>query len=140
MIKAALLLIIKEGKILFVHRASHRISLPDKWSLPSERMIGDEQMEESVERCAWHELALRVKLRKVVHEYHYKDEKEDKILYYCLCDIIKDDVEIQHTDEVDKFMWLSLQDFFNKFDDSKIGHGLQYIRKNIDEFRKMIGE
>ncbi|MFH0987227.1 MAG: NUDIX domain-containing protein [Candidatus Micrarchaeota archaeon] len=132
--RAALLFIKKDGKILFVHRAPHRTSIPNRWSLPSETLIADEKIEEAVKRCAWHELALRVSLDKVVHEHHYKDDKEDKILYFCLCDINKGNVAIQHTGELDDFVWLSIDDFLNKFEDSQIGHGLQYVRKNRDKF------
>jgi len=125
MIKAVVLMINRNGKTLFVKRAKWRTSLPNRWSLPAERIIRDEPPEDATKRCAWYELALKTKFPKVIFERHF--DIEDKLLYFVKVDDVSGDAEIQH-DEISEIQWLSFEDFFNKYNDSKIGHGLQWLR------------
>ena len=135
MIKATIVIIEKNGKIIFVKRTKHRRSLPSMWSLPADKIVRDEKWEETALRCAWHELGLRVKIEKLLDEYHYKDEKEDKLLYFVRVEILEGSAEIQHFDELDEMQWLSFDEFFEKYKDEEIGHGLRYLRKNPEIWR-----
>ena len=130
MIRAVVLIIQREGKGLFAKRAKWRTSLPNRWSLPADKIIRDEGVEAAVKRCAWHELALKVKSFNVLHERHFNVEGEDKTLYFVSVDA-EGEAEITH-DEITEIQWLSFEEFFKKYVDEEIGHGLQWLRNNLD--------
>ncbi len=130
MIRAALLILEKEGKVLFALRAKKRESLPDKWSLPSEKIEEGETLEQATTRCAKHELSLSIKDPKIFDEYHFKDSKEDKILYFMKA-TYEGEPRISAPEEVVKLERHTLEEFFAKYPDEEIGHGLQYLRKKL---------
>jgi isopentenyldiphosphate isomerase len=127
-------MIVRNGKILFAKRAKWRTSLPNKWSLPAEKIIKEEAVKDAVKRCAWHELALRTKSPKITHERHF--DIEDKTLYFVLIKDAVGEAEIQH-DEISKIQWLAFEDFFKKYPDLEIGHGLQWLRKHPEIWKDL---
>ncbi len=130
MIKAVLLILEKEEKIIFVRRTKERTSLPDKWALPSEKIEREETKEEATIRCADEELGIKLENIKLFNEYHFKDKEENKILYFMKANYIGKPF-VKDKREFNEFIRLSFDDFFSKYDDSKIGHGLQYLRKEL---------
>ncbi len=127
MIKAVLLILEKQGKIIFVRRTKERTSLPDKWALPSEKIEKEETKEEATIRCADEELGIKLENINLFNEYHFKDKAEDKILYFMKANYIGKPY-VKDKREFNEFIRLSFEEFFSKYDDSKIGHGLQYLR------------
>jgi mutator protein MutT len=130
MIKAVLLILEKQGKIIFVRRTKKRTSLPDKWALPSEKIEKGETKEAATIRCADEELGINLKDISLFNEYHFKDKQEEKILYFMKANYIGKPY-VKDKREFNEFIRLSFNDFFSKYDDSKIGHGLQYLRKEF---------
>jgi hypothetical protein len=54
----------------------------------------------------------------------------DVKLYFLLCRIGSGEPKILDFSEIEKFEWISFDNFFNKFSDNEIGHGLIWLRKN----------
>ena len=134
MVRAVVLMIVRDGKVLFAKRASWRTSLPNKWSLPAEKIIRSERPTTAAKRCAWHELALKTKAPKVVHERHFS--VEDKVLYFIVVKDSTGEAEIQH-DELSEIQWLCFGAFFKKYKDAEIGHGLQWLRKHPEMWKDL---
>ena len=131
MIKAVLLLLEKQGKILFVQRTKKRTSLPGKWALPSEKMEKGETKRKATIRCSDEELGLKLKNIKVFEEHHFNDGKENKILYFMKANYAGDPKVIDKR-EFNIIKKYSLKEFFTRYPDSKIGHGLQYLRRKLN--------
>ena len=130
MIKAVLLKLEKEGKIIFVRRTKKRTSLPDKWALPSEKIEKGESKEEATIRCADEELGIRLENISLFKEYYFKDKEEEKTLYFMKADYIGKPF-VKDKKEFNEFIKLSFDEFFSKYSDLEIGHGLQYLRKEL---------
>jgi len=130
MIKAVLLILEKQGKVIFVRRTKKRTSLPDKWALPSEKIEKEETKEEATIRCADEELGIGLEDVELFKEYHFRDKNEEKVLYFMKANYIGKPF-VKDKREFNEFIKLSFEEFFSKYEDSKIGHGLQYLRKEL---------
>jgi ADP-ribose pyrophosphatase YjhB (NUDIX family) len=128
--QAVLLILEKNSKILFGKRAYNRASLPGKWSLPSDKIEKNETPEQAVIRCAKHELGLELKLKdiKFYDLHHYNDGKEVKDLYFARIPY-KGMPRICDRKELVSLAFYTFKEFFEKYKDSQIGHGLQYLRR-----------
>ncbi|MBW2991327.1 NUDIX hydrolase [Candidatus Woesearchaeota archaeon] len=131
MLEAVLLILEKDEKVLFGRRAKTKESLPERWSLPSEKIKPGEDLVGAVRRCAEHELGL-TKLsnitlydKKEVHK-----EGEHKILYFFKANYEGTPTPLAE-DELTELEYHSFKDFFAKYKDKEIGHGLQYLRKSM---------
>lgn len=131
MIKAALLILEKDGKVIFAKRAKTKKSLPGRWSLPSETMKGGESVEKAAVRCAREELGLKIDNITVFDTFHFNDEFEDKTLYFVKVTYSGKPV-IKAKDELSELKQLSFQEFFDIYSDEAIGHGLQHLRKRLE--------
>ena len=128
--EAVLLLLEKEGKILFGRRAATRTSLPNKWSLPSETIEKGQTKEDAVKHCAKHELGLDVGTIELLEERPINKDGEEKVLYFFNVSYTGEP-SIMAKEELTELESLSFKDFFAKYTDEQIGHGLQYLRKKL---------
>jgi ADP-ribose pyrophosphatase YjhB (NUDIX family) len=126
--KAVLLIVEKNGKILFARRHKDRSSLPDKWSLPSETMKENQSVEETAKHCALSELGIKLSSIEVAEEYHFHKGDEQKTLYFVK--VKSEDIpKINKETELTKLEWRSWKNFFTTYPFTEIGHGLQYLKK-----------
>ena len=58
-------------------------------------------------------------------------------LVFMLCEIVKGEPSICESDEIDELKWMTLSDFFNKFSDDEIGHGLIWLRNKPNLWEKI---
>ena len=131
MIEAVLLILEKDGKILFGRRAKTKESLPDRWSLPSEKIDPGEDKISAVKRCAEHELGLTNLSNIVLYDTkEVHKEGEDKILYFFKAKY-EGTPKPTASDELTELEHHSFKEFFATYPDQEIGHGLQYLRKSL---------
>lgn len=131
MIHAVLLIIERDGKVLFGKRTKQRESIPNRWSLPSEKVEGDDSMESAVRRCADNELGVVVNDIVEFEVFHYNDGIEDKVLRFLKIDV-EGEPFLNNLKELSELKWMSFEEFFGMYEDSEIGHGLQYLRKKLE--------
>jgi 8-oxo-dGTP diphosphatase len=123
------LIIINENKeLLFIKRAHTKKTLPGIWSFPSGTQEESETPEETAIREAKEELGVKILPIKSIA---IKELPEFSVrLNFLLCKITSGTPSIKAPEEINKINWLTFQDFFIRFQDSKIGHGLVWLRKN----------
>ena len=129
--KAALLILEKNEKILFARRSKTKESLPGRWSLPAETAEPGETIEETALRCGTEELDLNIMNLKLFDEYRFKDDKEEKILYFFKATYDKKP-QIKATEELTELIFQTFDEFYRTHKDEEIGHGLQYLRKKLN--------
>ena len=128
-------IIIRNGKneILFIQRSMKKSTLPGAWSFPSGTMEENEHIHTTAIREAKEELNIEVESECTLATM---DLPEFSVrLHFILCNIKEDQAQentpsITEPDEIEKIEWMSFTDFFNKFSDDEIGHGLVWLRKN----------
>jgi len=118
-----------KGKVLFVRRSKFRKSLPGVWSLPAETIVEKEPISDAAERCAWHELGLKIKMGDLVDELQ-KDNGER--LFFVTASIVEGEPRI-NTDEIEKICWAAPRDFLNDFKDkdNDLGDGLLHLKERL---------
>lgn len=103
-------------------------SLPGIWSFASGTMEEGETIEETAVREGKEELGIELLCENLICE---KELSELGVkLHFLLCHIIKGNPKILDFNEIDKFEWMTFDDFFNKFGDNEIGHDLIWLRQN----------
>jgi mutator protein MutT len=131
----ALVLINKDKKILFVKRSMKKKTLPGIWSFPSGTIETRETVFETAVREAKEELGVEVEpktlfARTVLNEFSVR-------LSFVLCEVKKGQVSIKEPNEIDKIEWMKFSEFFGKFSDKEIGHGLVWLKMNPDILNEM---
>ena len=126
--KAVLLILEKEGEILFAKRHQNRSSLPGKWSLPSETIKENQSVEETARHCAQSELGINLSSIEVAEEYHFHNGDEQKTLFFVKVQS-EETPKVNKETELTKLEWRSWKDFFTTYPFAEIGHGLQYLKK-----------
>jgi len=120
--------------ILFIKRSMKKSTLPGAWSFPSGTVEVDEDFKETVKREADEELGIEVKVEGVIAT---KELPEFNVkLIFVLCFIVNGKPVVKEFDEIEKFEWLKFSDFFKKFSDEEIGHGLIWLRNHPDIWMK----
>lgn len=121
----------KEDKILFIQRSLKKKTLPGAWSFPSGTKEENESIFNTALRESYEELGIKVIPNKIMAT---KDLPElSSRLLFILCDINDNqEPEIKAVDEIEQFKWMSFNEFFGKFNDNQIGHGLVWLRQNPD--------
>lgn len=127
--KHAAIVIEKDGEVLFVKRSMKKKNLPGAWSFPS----GTIEEGETAVREAREELGVEVAIEKILTEVELPELSAK--LFFVLCSIAKGISSICEPDEIDKIEWMSFKDFFAKFSDDEIGHGLIWLRKNPEVWK-----
>jgi ADP-ribose pyrophosphatase YjhB (NUDIX family) len=128
MIPAVLLILEKDNQILFAKRHPKRDSLPSRWSLPSDKMEPGETIFDTAKRCAKHELCLDIKVLEIFDGFYFKDNHEEKLLTFVKA-TYDGNPEICAKDELTHLEFYTFKNFFTKYRDDEIGHGLQFLRK-----------
>ena len=124
-------LVIRSGsKCLFVQRSFTKKTLPGAWAFASGTVEAEETIEETAKREAKEELGLIVSVQKVFASHELPNF--NTILHFVLCNLVEGEPIIHAPDEIEAFEWISLSDFFEKYNDSQIGHGLVWLRANTN--------
>jgi ADP-ribose pyrophosphatase YjhB (NUDIX family) len=130
MLEAVLLILERDNKILFAKRHPQKASLPGRWSLPSDKKGIFESISDCARRCAKHELGLDIAVQGVLCQYHFNNDTEEKNLTFVKAKYDNEPV-ICAEYELTELQTSTFEDFFRKYKDEEIGHGLQYLRKRF---------
>ena len=130
MIRAVVILLEKDGKIVFVKRSKFKKSLPERWSLTSGMVEKNESVFETAKREAKEELDVDIFDLELFDEREIKKDGEHKILYFIKAKY-KGDLKLVDERETSEIRQYSMKEFFSLFKDEEIGHGLQYLRKKL---------
>ena len=127
---AAIMIMNGDGKILFIQRSMKKKTLPGAWSFPSGTVEEGEDVLLTAVRESMEELGVDVSPERVLSTLDL-DEFSVR-LHFVLCSMEVGEPVISEPDEIDAIDWMSMEDFFEKFSDDNIGHGLAWLRKNPD--------
>ena len=125
----------KNSEILFIKRSIKKKTLPGAWSFPSGTVENNEEIYETALREAKEELNVKIKANKIMANCNLPEFSVH--LAFILCEIEEGNLSINEPDEIDKIKWMKFDDFFKKFSDSEIGHGLIWLRKNPEIWQKI---
>ncbi len=124
----AALVIKHDNKFLFIQRAFTKKTLPGAWSFPSGTVEPKESINETAVREAEEELGIEV---EPVSTFAEKELSEFSVfLHFVLCNIKSGKPSIRDSNEIRKIEFMTFSEFFNKFSDEEVGHGLVWLRKN----------
>ncbi len=125
----AVLVILNENKeVLFVQRSMKKKTLPGAWSFPSGTIEGKESVFATIIREGNEELGVTLQPIEIFAE---KELSEFSVkLSFVLCNIVKGTPVIAEPEEIDNITWMTFQDFFYRFSDNVIGHGLVWLRQH----------
>jgi mutator protein MutT len=117
-----------DNKFLFVKRSKHKRVLPGAWSFASGTVESGEKIFDTIKREAKEELDIEVKPLKIFEE---KELVEFSIkLVFVLCERISGEIKINDYKEIEEYEFMTFEEFFNRYSDEEIGHGLIYLRQN----------
>lgn len=105
MIRAAGGIVVREGRVLLIHRERY-----DDWSLPKGHVESGESWEDAALREVWEETGLRCELGAYVGASNYEVRGESKEVRYWL---MSSDDEAGASNEVDAVRWVSIDDARN---------------------------
>ena len=121
-------IVIRKGKqILFIRRSEKKKILPNIWSFPSGTREEHEDIFMTAQREAEEELGVAVKVEKKLTTTDLTDFKVR--LHFVLCSTAGEPF-IKDQNEIGALNWFTFEQFFDKYKDEEIGHGLQFLRKN----------
>lgn len=124
----AVIVLYDKGKVLFVKRSATKKSLPNIWAFPSGTIEEGESKETTLVREAKEELSIDVKFEKDLASVELEDLGSK--LHFMKCSMINSQPIVFDESEIQQIEWLSFEDFFKKFKDEEIGHGLIYLRNH----------
>lgn len=128
-------IILRDGKrILFVQRAATKKSLPNIWAFPSGTIEEGETPEMTAMREAREELRIEIAVEKCLGTLALPELNAKLIFLACVQ--MSDQPPVCDPAEIQRMKWLTFDEFFREFDDSQIGHGLVYLRKHPEMWRK----
>lgn len=127
---AAIVIRNDKNEILFVKRSMMKKTLPGIWSFPSGTVEEGESSFDTAVREAKEELNIDVKVERLISSCELPELNVK--LDFILCSIFKGQLVILDFNEIERFEWMSFNEFFNSFNDSEIGHGLIWLRKNME--------
>lgn len=130
-------IIIRKGKdVLFVKRSMTKKVLPGAWGFPSGTRPEHETPFETAKREAMEELGVEVRPEKLLCTQELPEF--GVTLHFILCAVTRGEPEIREHNEIAELLWLPFKDFLDRYDDSQIGHGLVWIRKNPQLWASLI--
>ncbi len=125
---AAIVIKNKDNKILFIKRSINKKTLPGAWSFPSGTVEEGEHVYDTTIRESMEELGIEVEVEDTLT---VRELPEFSVrLIFVLCNIKSGEPIIKQLEEIDKIEWMRFSDFFDKFSDEEIGHGLIWLRQN----------
>jgi mutator protein MutT len=118
----------KNNDILFIKRSMNKKTLPGAWSFPSGTVKEGEHIHDTTIREAMEELGIDIEIENTLA---IRELPEFSVkLVFILCSIKEGEPFIKEPDEIDEIEWIKFSDFFNRFSDDEIGHGLIWLRQN----------
>jgi len=124
----AAIVIKKDDKFLFIKRSLNKKTLPGIWSFPSGTKEDNENIFNTAIREAKEELNIKIVPEKIIAEKELQEFSTK--LTFILCKIENEQNLKLDYNEIEKIDYLSFEEFFNKFSDNEVGHGLIWLRKN----------
>ena len=122
-------IILRDGnKVLFVQRSANKKSLPNIWAFPSGTIEEGELPEETAVREAKEELAIDAEIEKTIATVELPELNAR--LHFVVCKNKTGNAIVCDPNEIQDMKWLTFEQFFNKFTDEQIGHGLIHLRKH----------
>ena len=119
---------------LFIKRSKYKKTLPNIWAFPSGTQNQGEDIYETAKREAYEELGIQIKIEETLL---IKELPELGVkLHFLLCLISSGDLIIRDYTEIEELEWLTFTQFFQKYKDSEIGHGLIFLRQNQHLLKK----
>lgn len=131
----AALVLRNEDKVLFVKRSMKKKTLPGMWAFPSGTVEKGEEVYDTIRREALEELNVEVNTEKILAETSLPELSVN--LIFVLCSIKSGKLTIKEPDEIDRFEWMKFPEFFERFSDNEIGHGLIWLRKNPEIWKSI---
>lgn len=123
----------KDNDILFIKRSMNKKTLPGAWSFPSGTVEEGERINDTAIREAMEELGIDIEIEDILA---IKELPEFSVkLVFILCKIKNGEPIINEPEEIDEIEWMKFHDFFERFDDNNIGHGLIWLRQNPQLWR-----
>jgi len=132
---AAIMIRSDDGQILFIQRSIKKSTLPGAWSFPSGTVEEGEDVLSTAVRESMEELGVDVSAEKVLSTLDLPEFSAR--LHFVLCSVKDGEPTIEEPDEIDAIDWMSMGDFFEKFSDDEIGHGLVWLRANPDVWAEL---
>jgi 8-oxo-dGTP diphosphatase len=132
---AAIMIRDGDGRILFVKRSMKKKTLPGAWSFPSGTVEESEDILSTAVRESMEELGVDVVAEKVLSTLDLPEFSAR--LHFVLCSVENGSPYIKEVDEIDRIDWMRMEDFFERFSDDEIGHGLIWLRKNSDVWAEL---
>ena len=118
----------KDGKFLFVQRSKQKSTLPGAWAFASGTVEPGESVEAAAKREAMEEVGVRV---KPIKTFAVRDLPDNGVtLHFVLCELEDGTPKPVQKDEIQDVAWHGFEEFFAKYNDDQIGHGLRWLRKN----------
>ena len=131
----AILLRNRDNEILFIQRSMKKKTLPGAWSFPSGTIEEGEEIFTTAVRETMEELGVEVTAEKTLAT---KELPEFSVrLHFVLCNIENGKPSITEPDEIDELSWMSMNEFFDRFSDDEIGHGLIWLRANPEVWEEL---
>ena len=131
----AVIILRNEELFLFVQRSATKKSLPNIWAFPSGTVEEGESASETIVREAKEELSVDVNIEKDLAKVELPELGACLHFFVCINksnqELICDPNEIQQT------QWMTFAEFFKKFNDDQIGHGLRYLRNHPEIWKKI---
>ena len=132
---AAIIIRDGDGRILFIQRSMKKSTLPGAWSFPSGTVEEGEDVLSTAVRESMEELGVDVLAEKVLSTLDLPEFSAR--LHFVLCSVKDGEPTIKEPDEIDVINWMSMEDFFERFSDDEIGHGLIWLRANPDVWAEL---
>lgn len=126
----AAILIHKDKQFLFIKRSKFKKTLPNIWAFPSGTKEEKETIYETAVRESFEELGITVEAENTLTTKELPELNTR--LHFITCKIIAGEPIIKDPNEIQEIEWLTFNQFFEKYSDSEIGHGLIFLRQNTD--------
>lgn len=118
----------QDNNILFIQRSFTKSTLAGAWSFPSGTVEEGEDPNNTIIREGQEELGVTL---TPIKSLGTKELEEFSVLLdFILCEIKEGTPFIKEPNEIEKIEWMTFNDFFNRFSDDNIGHGLIWLRQN----------
>ncbi len=125
---AVLLIQNGEGNFLFVRRSKYKKTLPNIWAFHSGTQEVGETIYETAVREAYEELGVAVRPENTLTTKELPEFGSR--LHFVVCTVSSGTPFIKDKNEIEEMEWLRFTEFFNKYTDTQIGHGLIFLRHN----------
>lgn len=125
----------KDGKFLFVQRSMQKKTLPGAWAFASGTVEKGESIEAAAKREAMEEVGVTV---KPIKTFAVRDLPDNGVtLHFVLCELISGQPKPVEKHEIGDVAWHTFEEFFAKYSDDQIGHGLRWLRTQPQVWRDL---